>query len=66
MFLSTKDVEAMTGIPAATLRYYRATDQGPKSFKLGSRAVRYRKEDVESWIEEQYAHTARGGNRPAA
>lgn len=66
MFLNTKEVEAITGIPAATLRYYRATDQGPKSFKLGSRAVRYLKSDVDDWIEEQYAHTARGGNQPAA
>lgn len=65
MFLDTKQVEELTGIPAATLRYYRATNQGPKSFKLGARAVRYRKEDVDAWIQEQYATTARGGGDAA-
>lgn len=65
MFLTTKQVETMTGIPAATLRYFRATNQGPTSFKLGSRAVRYKSEDVEAWIQEQYETTARGGGDAA-
>ena len=65
MFLDTKQVEELTGIPAATLRYYRSTNQGPKSFKLGSRAVRYKQEDVEAWIEQQYESTARGGGDAA-
>lgn len=45
-------------ISPATLRYWRHQGTGPKSFKLGRR-VRYRRADVEQWIQEQYqAQTA--------
>ncbi|ARR78994.1 hypothetical protein MOTT12_03330 [Mycobacterium intracellulare subsp. yongonense] len=35
-------------------------DQGPRSFRVG-RHVKYRREDVEAWLENQMATTARGG-----
>ena len=44
----------MVNLPVGTLRWFRHTGEGPKSFKLG-RSVRYRKSDVEAWIEEHYA-----------
>lgn len=59
--LNTKEVAEMTGLSEGTLRYYRHTNQGPKSGKLGARRVVYRKADVEAWIEEQLELTARGG-----
>ena len=40
--------------PAATLRYWRHVGTGPKSFRLGGRVV-YKAEDVEAWVEAQYA-----------
>ena len=63
--LNTQQVSEMTGIPESTLRYYRATDRGPRSGKLG-RAVRYRQADVEAWIEEQLGETSRGGSPQVA
>lgn len=33
----------------ATMRWLRATGQGPRSGKLGRRVV-YRREDVEAWV----------------
>ncbi len=53
--------------PLATLRYWRHIGYGPKSFKLGGR-VAYRLEDVEEWIEAQYAEAQRGepNGAPAA
>lgn len=60
--LSTSEVSEITGLSESTLRYYRATDQGPKSGKLGRR-VFYRQADVNTWIEEQLEITARGGNQ---
>lgn len=60
--LSTSEVSEITGLSESTLRYYRATDQGPKSGKLGRR-VFYRQADVSTWIEEQLEITARGGNQ---
>lgn len=59
--LTTQQVSEITGIPEGTLRYYRANDRGPRSGKLGGRAVRYRRSDVEDWIKSQMDDTARGG-----
>lgn len=55
----TAAVSAYTGLPAATLRYWRHTGEGPVSFKLGRRVL-YRKVDVDAWLDEQYAKSARG------
>ena len=43
--------------PAATLRYWRHLDIGPKSFKIGRRVV-YRRDDLEAWIDTQRGQTA--------
>ena len=58
----TNDVERVTGVPAGTLRFYRATDVGPRSFKRGRRVV-YRRSDVEEWIARQEANSVRGGEQ---
>jgi predicted DNA-binding transcriptional regulator AlpA len=60
--LRTKDVENLTGIPENTLRWYRATRQGPPSFKLGARRVVYRKSAVLRWIAEQEQAGTLGGD----
>ncbi len=52
--LKIPEVSAMTGIPEATLRYWRHVGAGPKSFRLGGRVV-YKAADIEAWIEQQYA-----------
>ena len=49
-----EEVAELTRLPLATLRFYRHTSKGPRSFKLGNR-VAYKRADVETWIEEQYA-----------
>jgi DNA-binding transcriptional MerR regulator len=53
-------VSKETCIPLATLRYYRATNTGPKSFKLAGRIV-YRRSDLQRWITEQESGSVRGG-----
>nr|WP_245839367.1 helix-turn-helix domain-containing protein [Mycobacterium aquaticum] len=52
------EVSVLTRKPVATLRWWRATGQGPRSSSLGRRVV-YRREDVEAWIESQLEETAR-------
>jgi predicted DNA-binding transcriptional regulator AlpA len=54
------EVSSALNIPVPTLRWYRATGTGPKSFKVG-RHVRYHKTDVLEWIAAQENKTARGG-----
>lgn len=51
--LRVPDVAEMTGIPEATLRFWRHAKTGPKSAKLGRRVV-YREEDVLAWIDAQF------------
>ncbi|BBX89003.1 helix-turn-helix domain-containing protein [Mycolicibacterium boenickei] len=58
--LGTRAASSLLGIPEATLRYWRHTDEGPPSFKLGGRVV-YRRNELERWVEEQEAATVRGG-----
>lgn len=63
--LNTGQVEAEYGIPSATLRGWRHLSTttgegiGPKSFKVG-KLVKYRRSDVEQWLDDQYAATVRG------
>ncbi|MGP5258650.1 helix-turn-helix transcriptional regulator [Brachybacterium paraconglomeratum] len=58
--LTEKEVSAMTGLAPGTLRYWRHTGEGPRSYRLG-RSVRYDVQDVRDWIAEQKAATSRGG-----
>ncbi|MFB7722325.1 helix-turn-helix transcriptional regulator [Nocardia sp. NPDC056100] len=58
-FLQAKDCEKLTGIPAATWRYWAHIGSGPASFKLGGRRV-WRLTAVMAWIERQEAETTRG------
>lgn len=52
--LRLPEVAEMTGIPEATLRFWRHEGRGPHSAKLGRRIV-YREADVLAWIDEQFA-----------
>lgn len=56
---TTEKTGEVTGIPPATLRYWRHKGEGPKSFKVGAKKVLYRREDVEAWMAEQYAASAK-------
>lgn len=59
--LNTAQVSERTGIPVATLRYWRHIGTGPKSFKMGPRRIAYKASDVAEWFDRQYATTAVGG-----
>ena len=48
--LNTHAAAARTGLASSTLRKLRLTGEGPPYLKLG-RAVRYREQDLEAWLE---------------
>lgn len=52
--------EYLGGVPEATMRYWRTTGMGPRSYRLGRRCV-YDVADLEAWITAQKASTGRGG-----
>lgn len=50
------DVNALgeyLGVAPHTLRIWRMQGQGPEGFKIGGRLVRWRKSDVDAWIDAQ-------------
>ena len=53
--LTTKQVSAWTGAPAGTLGYWRCVGEGPTYIKIGNN-VRYRRADVDAWLEAQIVH----------
>lgn len=58
--MTLEEVSVATGVPIATLRFYRTTGRGPRTFVLAGR-VRAKRADVEAWIEEQYQAEAKKG-----
>lgn len=60
VILSAAEVSDMTGVPTGTLRYWRSTNHGPRSWKIGHR-VAYDLDDVNAWLDAQRATTSRGG-----
>jgi DNA-binding transcriptional MerR regulator len=59
--LGTKDAAAyLGGISEATLRYWRYSGNGPRSYRLG-RHTFYDVADLDAWVAEQKQATAVGG-----
>ena len=50
--LNEHDVARVTGLSVASVRRWRVLRQGPKYLKIGA-AVRYKPEDISSWIESR-------------
>jgi excisionase family DNA binding protein len=51
--LATPGASRYLGVSEATLRFWRANGEGPKYFHAGDRLVRYRRVDLDTWIEER-------------
>jgi predicted DNA-binding transcriptional regulator AlpA len=50
--INDREVAKITGLSVASVRRLRVRQKGPKYYKLGTK-VKYRPEDVVSWLEEQ-------------
>lgn len=49
----------ITGVPVGTLRFWRATNEGPRSYVVGRR-LWYDVTDLEAWLADQKAQSVRG------
>jgi predicted DNA-binding transcriptional regulator AlpA len=58
--LRTAEVSDQTGIPVATLRWWRHRGEGPPSFKLGKKTVVYSADSLAVWITTQKSSSTRG------
>jgi excisionase family DNA binding protein len=52
LFLSPEDLATELGLPVGTVYSWRYRGLGPRGFKVG-RHVRFRRSDVEAWLETQ-------------
>ena len=50
--LGPQEVADYLGVPIRTVYAWRHRGTGPRGFRVG-RHVRYRREDVDAWLEEQ-------------
>lgn len=57
--MTIKEVATLVRVPEATLRYWRHLRTGPRGFRNG-RSVRYWRNDVMHWLEEQSRHPQAG------
>ena len=46
------------GVSAAVLRLWRSEGRGPRHFKAGEKLVRYRRTDLDTWIEARLSAPA--------
>ena len=49
--LNEREAGKYLGVSAAVLRLWRSETKGPRHFKAGEKLVRYRRTDLDSWIE---------------
>ena len=63
--MSLTDVSEMLGIPVHTLYRWRYKGDGPVGYRVG-RHVRYRREAVEAWLEQQVDQRTSPAQEPAA
>lgn len=54
--LNTSDVAQILGVPPRTVQSWRHARRGPVFLRVGT-GVRYRRTDVEAWIEERLDET---------
>ena len=57
--LTIEEVAELLRMPVATVRYWRVLGTGPRGFILGRR-LRYFRQDVLDWLDEQRESTGRG------
>lgn len=55
--MTPDEVAAFLQMPRATLQLWRAKRRGPRAYRVG-RHTRYRRDDVERWLEERADTTA--------
>lgn len=59
--MTVETVSEYLGVPVATVYAWNSRGLGPKRYRLGKH-VRYRRPDVEAWLEEQVSPTYGGAS----
>jgi len=51
--MNEREAGKYLGVSAAVLRLWRTEDKGPRYFRAGEKLVRYRRVDLDLWIEQR-------------
>jgi len=54
--LAPRQAARYLGISEAALRLWRSRGEGPRFFRAGEKLVRYRRADLDSWIEARLSN----------
>ena len=66
VLLTETEAAKLIGFSIRTVQKWRMQGRGPKFVKVSSRAIRYRREDVDAWIESRLrSSTSDPGNDAA-
>ena len=63
--LRTPEASRYLNIPESTLTKMRVTGTGPIFIRMGTKTVRYRKSDLDTWLEKRVCKTT-ADHRPMA
>lgn len=61
-FLRRKDVERLVGLGRSSIYKMVADGKFPKQVRIGSRAVAWRSDEIEQWIQEKLSESEEGNN----
>lgn len=51
--ISTEELAEILGLKTRTVKSWREKGKGPKFLRLSHKVIRYKKVDVEKWLEQQ-------------
>ena len=55
--LDTSEAAEFLGLAPTTMEHWRLVRKGPPFVRVGPRAIRYRRADLEEWLSEQLVST---------
>jgi excisionase family DNA binding protein len=58
MALTPKQAGKYVGVGKDTLRLWRSRGEGPRHFRAGKKLIRYRRTDLDAWIEARMSTSA--------
>jgi excisionase family DNA binding protein len=61
--LTPRQAARYMGISEAALRLWRSRGEGPRYFRAGDKLVRYRRADLDMWIESRLSEPENSGSR---
>jgi len=59
--LTPRQAAKYVGVSEAALRVWRSRGEGPRHFRAGEKLIRYRRADLDSWIESRLSENAAAG-----